>query len=283
MEWENKIPRWGGQIEEPPEGKKNLGYLVGDRPPAHWENWLRKGTYEAVKENREAIEECFTSVGNGKQEVATAITDKGVATSGSDTFGKMATNIGKIETDLSSGTTATSGDLLSGKTAYSKGLLLIGSMVNRGNVANTVTTQNGSYTIPSGYHSGAGKVTANFPNLVAGNIKSGVTVGGVTGNLVTPIKASSKVLEYRVEYSTNHTEVVPMGLNVKAAFVQGTDGVVHQVYPVIDKSFTVMVVKGNNYDLNFLGMTVSGNNATIRTRIVNAWGGDVSFEIHYVY
>ncbi len=41
-------------------------------------------------------------------------------------------------------------------------------MPNRGTVSNTITTQGGSYTIPAGYHSGSGKVTANFANLVAG-------------------------------------------------------------------------------------------------------------------
>ncbi len=58
-------------------------------------------------------------------------------------------------------------------------------MPNRGTVSNTITTQGGSYTIPAGYHSGSGKVTANFANLVAGgNIKKGgINVGGVLGAL----------------------------------------------------------------------------------------------------
>ena len=40
-----------------------------------------------------AIDQLFTSVSNGKELVANAITDKGVATSSSDTFATMANNI----------------------------------------------------------------------------------------------------------------------------------------------------------------------------------------------
>ena len=59
-----------------------------------------------------------------------------------------------------------------------------GTMPNRGAVTHTITTQGGSYTIPAGYHNGSGKVTANFANLVASNIKKGVNIGGVVGTFV---------------------------------------------------------------------------------------------------
>lgn len=54
--WNKLIPRWGGDTIEPPEGKKDTGYIAGDKPPAKWENWLRKGTYEALDETRDVIE-----------------------------------------------------------------------------------------------------------------------------------------------------------------------------------------------------------------------------------
>lgn len=79
--------------------------------------------------------------------------------------------------------TIVAGDVLSGKTGYKDGAKITGSMTNRGAVTNTITTQGGSYTIPSGYHSGSGKVTASFSNLSAGNVKKGVNVGGVVGTL----------------------------------------------------------------------------------------------------
>ena len=54
--WNKIIPRWEGDIVEPPESMKTRGYKVEDRPPAKWENWFRKGVYEAIKENREEID-----------------------------------------------------------------------------------------------------------------------------------------------------------------------------------------------------------------------------------
>ena len=77
--------------------------------------------------------------------------------------------------------TATASDVLQGKTIGTEDGLVSGTMPNRGTVTNTITTQDGSYTIPSGYHSGSGEVTASFSNLSAGNVKSGVNIGGVVG------------------------------------------------------------------------------------------------------
>ena len=50
---------------------------------------------------QKAIDELFTSVSNGKELVANAITDKGVVTSATDTFATMAENIREIATGLS--------------------------------------------------------------------------------------------------------------------------------------------------------------------------------------
>ncbi len=95
------------------------------------------------------------------------------------------------EDGVVSGTLLLSGDsavanVLSGKTFYSTNpkAKLTGTMPNRGEVTNTITTQSGQYTIPQGYHSGSGKVTASFANLIASNVRNGVNVGGIIGNLV---------------------------------------------------------------------------------------------------
>lgn len=78
---------------------------------------------------------------------------------------------------------ASAAQVLSGRTFYNLNpkSKLTGTMTNRGAVTKTITTQGGSYTIPAGYHSGSGKVKASLTNLVASNIRSGVSVGGVTG------------------------------------------------------------------------------------------------------
>ncbi|MBU5441199.1 hypothetical protein [Paenibacillus sp. MSJ-34] len=206
------------------------------------------------------------SVSDGKALVAGAITGKGVPTSPSDPFQRMADNIGAIETDKTGDATAAAGDILAPKTAYARGQKLTGTMPNRGiqtitpgsadkaipdgyiapgskvvgdpdlipgnirsgkdifgvvgnviealgdaaagevlagrtfskagqagiagtmpnrgAVSQTITQQNGQYTIPAGYHNGAGKVIAQFANLIASNVRQGINIGGVIGSLV---------------------------------------------------------------------------------------------------
>jgi len=129
-----------------------------------------------------AINEVFQDVDNGKNVIATAITDMGVETGSNDTFETMASNISKITTgiDTSDGT-AIASEILTGKVAYVAGSRVEGTMANNGAVSQTLATEGASYTIPEGYHNGSGKVTANITNLTAANIASGVIVGGITG------------------------------------------------------------------------------------------------------
>lgn len=76
--------------------------------------WTKIKAYVDGKYN-----ELFQSVSNGKTTVANAITDKGIATSATDTFATMANNISLIETGIKTNdATAVSTDLISGKTAY---------------------------------------------------------------------------------------------------------------------------------------------------------------------
>jgi len=60
--WTKLIPRWGGDTIEPPEAKKDAGWLAGDKPPAKWWNWFQKGTYEALDETRDVIENIDTQL-----------------------------------------------------------------------------------------------------------------------------------------------------------------------------------------------------------------------------
>lgn len=80
--------------------------------------------------------------------------------------------------------TATSSEILATKTAYVNGSKVTGSMTNRGSVSGTISTVAGEYTIQSGYHDGSGKVkisSTEASKIIAGNIKSGVSILGVTG------------------------------------------------------------------------------------------------------
>ena len=57
-----------------------------------------------------------------------------------------------------------------------------GTMPNRGQVTGTISTKAGTYTIQNGYHDGSGTVgisSTEQAKIIAGNIKSGVTILGV--------------------------------------------------------------------------------------------------------
>ena len=78
------------------------------------------------------------------------------------------------------------GDLLSGKTGFGSSGSVSGSMTNNGATGGTISTVAGTYTIPSGYTSGGTVSLSGVTDCVAGNILSGKTILGVSGNLAMP-------------------------------------------------------------------------------------------------
>lgn len=100
-----------------------------------------------------------------------------------DKSGAPVTGTCSYDSDTSDDTAAVA-EILSGKTAHARGALLTGTMTNNGSVSGTISTKAGTYTIPQGYHDGSGKVqisSTEQAKIVAGNIKSGVELLGVTG------------------------------------------------------------------------------------------------------
>ena len=92
--------------------------------------------------------------------------------------------------------TAIAAEILADKTAYKNGSKLTGTMTNRGSVTGTISAVAGEYTVPQGYHDGGGKVSIDSTEqakIIAGNIKSGVEILGVTGSYTgETITAQSK-------------------------------------------------------------------------------------------
>lgn len=106
----------------------------------------------------------------------------GVTAHGAD--GAPITGTNTKDSDTSSDTAAV-GEILSGKTAHARGVQLTGTMPNNGAVSGTISTKAGAYTVPQGYHDGSGTVqisAAEQAKIIAGNIKSGVEILGVTGS-----------------------------------------------------------------------------------------------------
>ena len=82
--------------------------------------------------------------------------------------------------------TASASEILTGKTAYNKGVKITGTMKNNGSVKGKITTKAGKYTVPQGYHDGSGTVdidSTEQAKLIPANIREGVTILGVQGEM----------------------------------------------------------------------------------------------------
>lgn len=83
---------------------------------------------------------------------------------------------------------ATAADVLTGKKFYTGSGEVTGSMASNGSTSGTISTKAGTVTIPAGYTTG-GTVSISSTEqakIIAGNIKSGVTILGQAGSLVLP-------------------------------------------------------------------------------------------------
>jgi hypothetical protein len=111
-----------------------------------------------------------------------------------DKTGAVKTGSSTFDAD-SSEATATADEILSGKTAAVKGALVTGAMPNNGGVAGEITSLDGEYSIPAGYHDGSGKVKIDDTNrskLTPSNIRAGVTILGIEGTMSGTEDASAE-------------------------------------------------------------------------------------------
>lgn len=118
---------------------------------------------------------------------------------------------GNCEYDANtSDATAAASEILNGKTAYVAGNKVEGTMVNNGAFSKNITAKDEQITIPIGFHDGSGKIgidATEQAKLIAGNIKNGVTILGVTGELQP--SSSVTVQEKTVTPSTEKQTIIP--------------------------------------------------------------------------
>lgn len=79
--------------------------------------------------------------------------------------------------------TAMAEHVLTGKTAYGTGGAVNGGMANNGSTSGTISTKDGTVSIPAGYTSGGtvGINSTRKASIISSNIKSGRTILGVSG------------------------------------------------------------------------------------------------------
>lgn len=110
----------------------------------------------------------------------------------------------------SSGATAKAAEILQGKTAAVGGKVITGVMPNNGAVSGSIATKDGTYTVPQGYHDGSGKVALDDTEkqkLIPENIREGITVLGVQGNMSGTEDAKPQAKE--VTPSFNEQTILP--------------------------------------------------------------------------
>lgn len=75
-----------------------------------------------------------------------------------DASGEVITGTNTYDADTQDATAAAA-EILNSKTAYVRGSRVTGSMKNNGAVAGTISSKDGTYTVPQGFHDGSGKVS----------------------------------------------------------------------------------------------------------------------------
>ena len=149
--------------------------------------------------------------------------------------GQTATGTNTYNADTSDAT-AQASEILNGKTAYVNGNKVTGSMPNVGTQSSTITTKAQEVAIQNGFHDGSGRVKIDATEqakIIAGNIKNGVKILGVTGTYTggelikatagsaTPTNAQQVVLPSQsgnYDYFTQFTvEAVPITRVVNAS------------------------------------------------------------------
>lgn len=186
--------------------------------------------------------ELFQSVSDGKSAVAAAITDKGVTTAADATFQQMAANIGQIQTGTdTSDATATAGDILSGKTAYGAAGKLTGTIPSQN--ATTITPGTTAKTaIAAGTYAAGAATVAGDANLVAGNIKNGVSIFGVAGSFAgggENVNVSIELPFMPIEFNIYYTDG---GTTYKNLYLAGSGGSIS----VLNKSL-VFIAASNSF------------------------------------
>ena len=116
--------------------------------------------------------------------------------------------------------TAAAGDVLSGKVIVdAEGKQVAGTMSNNGAVAKTLTVDETSYTVPKGYHSGAGTVSVSLEEKSVTPTKSAQAIEPTDGKVLSKVTVGAIPAEYVT--TGDATAVAANILDGKTAYVDG--------------------------------------------------------------
>lgn len=127
------------------------------------------------------ITELLSQLQTDRDNLANNLTIKGVSASNTETFTSLVPKVLDISDGIdTSDATATSLDILKDKTAYVNGVKLTGEIENLVETEYTPTIEN--QIISSGLYLSGPQTIKGDPNLLASNIKEGVSIFGVSGS-----------------------------------------------------------------------------------------------------
>ena len=114
-------------------------------------------------------------------------------------YGLSDVTVGAIPTTYQdvSGVTAAAEDVLTGKVIVTAdGKVAAGTMANNGAVSKTLTAFEPSYTVPKGYHSGAGAVSVSLETKTTAPTKSLQTISPSEGKLLSSVTVEASPGNY---------------------------------------------------------------------------------------
>lgn len=120
-----------------------------------------------------------------------------------------------------SATTATAGDVLTGKVFTDvDGKVTTGTMANNGAVSKTLDATTTSYTVPKGYHSGTGKVSITTETKTATPTKATQTISPASGKVLSKVTVNPIPEDYIT--TTDATATAEQILDGATAYVDGS-------------------------------------------------------------
>ena len=165
-------------------------------------------------------------------------------------YGLSDVTIGAIPDAYQDVTAVTAGasDVLTGKTIVnSEGVIVAGTMLNNGSVSKVLTTGDAEYTVPTGYHSGSGKITIVPEDKTATPTKEVQNITASSGKVLNKVSVAAipnayqdvtKVDATASDVLTGKTIVTSDGTVVAGSMVN--NGVVNgSIDGITQMSFTV--------------------------------------------